>query len=318
MASRSLIATFRFCSEHRRAAEPTHRRRPLLVETLEPRRLLTGSNLGQVFGTVFEDADMSGGLDVGEELSGVLVQLFADNGDGVLQEATDAIVASSTTGNDGSYVFEGLSVGNYFVLQPAQTANRRQLERQSALVTVEVLRSTVIDTFDTDAGPTIATFPSPLTVSSVHRAMEALGGQRDFEVTLTAGNAGDQIMLDTSGGILKLNPDLSARGTYRVVWDNADAVSDGLSPSGLGGVDLVGTTLNRPGICLSQLRFDQPGGNVRIRVYSDASNWSEAEIENLAPLQNQNLFVPFGNARRTTKLRRGCWQRGRFYQRRRD
>lgn len=256
--------------------------------------MLLTADAGLISGAVFEDANMSGGIDPGEGLPGVLVQLYRDNGDGVLSEATDTLVNHTTSGSDGSYMFDTLADGNYFVLQPQQTVVGRPFDRRVEAVLIETMTSTVIDSFEMDSGPTIATFPAPATVAEVHTVAEAiaLGGQRDFEVTVIADVVGDQLMLDTSGEFLKLNPDLTARGTYRVVWDGDDASGSGVAFTGLRGKNLTAPDSNRAGICLSQVQFSQPGGMITLRVYTDGSNSSSVSFS-VPESISQSFFIPF-------------------------
>src|SRR4051812_42158446 len=81
-----------------------------LIEALEVRALLAAS----ISGTIFED--LSGnGISAGDtSVSGRVVQLFRDNGDGVLNSG-DALVGTATSGSDGTYSFRSLAAGTYFV-----------------------------------------------------------------------------------------------------------------------------------------------------------------------------------------------------------
>lgn len=63
---------------------------------------------------VFEDANSSGGYNSGEELEGVLLELYDD----VLFPGVDTPLATTTSGPDGRYLFNFLRAGNYVVHIP--------------------------------------------------------------------------------------------------------------------------------------------------------------------------------------------------------
>jgi len=121
-----------------RLAERKQNERRLLwpvspVEPLEGRVLFAGGSIG---GTIFEDVT-GDGVSAGDgAVGGRAVQLFRDNGDGVLG-AGDAAAGSATTKSDGTYSFKSLAAGTYFVqealpanwVQTAPVARRRGLGR---------------------------------------------------------------------------------------------------------------------------------------------------------------------------------------------
>ena len=81
------------------------------VEPLELRVLFAS-----VGGTVFEDL-AGDGVSAGDvPISGRVVRLFRDNGDGELG-AGDAAAGTTTTRADGTYAFKSLAAGTYFVQQ---------------------------------------------------------------------------------------------------------------------------------------------------------------------------------------------------------
>ena len=72
---------------------------------------------------VWKDVNNNGVADAGEEgLPGVTVDLYLDNGDSTFTSADGPAVATTTTGPDGRYLFEGLDAGTYFAVVPTQTA----------------------------------------------------------------------------------------------------------------------------------------------------------------------------------------------------
>ena len=77
----------------------------------------TGSNLS---GIIWSDGNDSWTREPDEPgLSGVLVELYRDNGDGSLGPE-DTFVTSTTTDPDGNYTFPGLSEGSYLILVLAE------------------------------------------------------------------------------------------------------------------------------------------------------------------------------------------------------
>jgi uncharacterized repeat protein (TIGR01451 family) len=68
---------------------------------------------------VWYDTNDNGVVDSGEQpINGVVVNAYRDNGDGVFDPATDALVGTQTTGANGQYLFTNLVPGNYFVQVP--------------------------------------------------------------------------------------------------------------------------------------------------------------------------------------------------------
>ncbi len=118
-----------------RRKHPWKTRRRLLLETLERRRLLVATNLASISGSVFDDFS-GNGFDPGEEVAGAVLTLHRDNGNGTFEQGSDSEVASTTTDSNGTYKFDRISAGGYFVLQDAQTADGSALEREvSPLIT---------------------------------------------------------------------------------------------------------------------------------------------------------------------------------------
>ena len=61
-----------------------------------------------ITGTVYLDGDQSGSPSVGEGLSDVLVEIYQDDGDGVLDVDVDLMLDGDFTDDDGEYCFEDL------------------------------------------------------------------------------------------------------------------------------------------------------------------------------------------------------------------
>jgi uncharacterized repeat protein (TIGR01451 family) len=263
------------------------------LESLEDRRVLAATNLGAITGTVFIDNDGNGAFTAGEQVANAQVQLYEDsNNNNSLDIGTDTLVSTDTTDANGEYNFAGLSDGNFFVLQPNQTpAGGVALPQQvSPRMTVNGAgtATTLIDDFATDHGPTIDEFPTGTPVTEDFAAPTAIGGNREFTAAFLSGPDGEEVSIRTEMGELRLNPDVQSIGEYSVVWDGA---AGGFDPTGLGGIDL--TNSNGTGFCVENLFLDQPNGELTVRVYTDAVNFSEATISSITQLVDQNFFIPF-------------------------
>ncbi len=71
---------------------------------------------GVIGDRVWSDTDGDGIQDIGEPgVNNVRVELYEDNGDGIANTSTDTYIGFTSTTGDGSYLFPGLSSGNYFV-----------------------------------------------------------------------------------------------------------------------------------------------------------------------------------------------------------
>jgi large repetitive protein len=178
-----------------------------------------------------------------------------------------------------------LTVGDYFVQQPAQTIGQTSLaEITSTRITISSsdVSGTAGRTIDGFTTPQTVTAAMPVGTTSVAAAAapEALGGERDMSATLVGGQTGDSVTLAANSGILAIDAGFNALGRYQVVWDGADNNASVLNPTGLrvggSGVDLTegGTTafLELSGLA------DKAGGTLRVRVYTDATNYSQATV----------------------------------------
>jgi hypothetical protein len=68
---------------------------------------------------VWFDTNDNGKIDAGEKgVDGVVVQLYFDNGDGVLNTATDTLTKTTVTASGGYYTFTQLISGTYFAVIP--------------------------------------------------------------------------------------------------------------------------------------------------------------------------------------------------------
>lgn len=69
-----------------------------------------------ITGVVWQDLNADGVIDSGEpRLSNVTLTLYLDNGDGIFNPAEDTLLETQSTAVDGSYSFDTLPPGTYFV-----------------------------------------------------------------------------------------------------------------------------------------------------------------------------------------------------------
>lgn len=280
------------------------RRNAIAFETLENRLQMAATDMASITGRVFTDAT-GNGYTAGEEVSGATVNLLLDDGDGVFEPgAGDAQVQTDVTDSSGIYRFDGLVVGNYWVHQPAQTVGSDTLASDASplinLDSTDVMgvNGTTIDTFNTTAHSATAISTGPTTDSSFAATAvgEALGNERDLFASVTSGAGMVQIDADAfNQNVLEFMASATANGVRRITWDGADGDGAALAASGLGGVDLTDAAAS------TAFQFvigaDQASGVVRLRVYSSATNWSEAtaSIPNTGGAATQTVTLPFAS-----------------------
>jgi hypothetical protein len=110
-------ARFSFLTGNERRGDRGARATPFRpgLEALEDRRV--PANPGSISGHVLIDPTGNGAAPDNAPQSHVTVKLFQDtNGNGVL-DSTDSLVAWQATGADGSYSFNNLAAGTYFVTE---------------------------------------------------------------------------------------------------------------------------------------------------------------------------------------------------------
>ena len=271
-------------------------RRRLWLEPLETRSLMA-TDLGEITGRVFLD-DTGNGFTAGEQVVGASVQLYTDNGDNVFNAGTDTLTATDTTDANGLYDFTGRTAGNYFVRQPAQVVGATSLANVvSSMITISAaeaqgITGTTIDTFAT-VGPNVtAAFPVGTTDSASLAALEALGGERDLFVELTAGGAGDSVSFSGGASQLNFNPTFTARGRYVSVWDGVDGAS-AVAANGLNGLDL--TTVGTINSIRMLVGVDQLGATVQFRLHSSAGNVSTSTAIAIPVGAPSELIIPFSS-----------------------
>lgn len=254
---------------------------------------MLASDFGAISGIVYRDAT-GNGFTAGEEVSGATVNLYTDDGDAVFEPgAGDALTATTLSGAAGQYRFDDLVAGSYWTEQPSQTVGGVLLSAQnSSLLTISALEAqgtagTTIDDFSA-ANPTVtAAFPVGTTSFAAAVSASSLGGERDVLAELTSGAAGDEVTLAATAGSLTWDATLGARGRYVDVWDGTDGVANITAFTGLGGVNLSSSTTSAFRLLVGT---DHAGATARLRVYTDATNWSEQSIAIPNSAANEVLF----------------------------
>jgi len=265
------------------------------MEILEGRQLMAAD----IQGIVFHDANNNGVVEAAEtRLSGIPVQLFLDNGDGVFG-SSDILKASTTSGANGGYSLTAESAGTYFVFQNSEPAGfvQRQSQRVQKVTLaandIAISDKLVLDTFNTTQQVVNASFPGATPNSSALAAPEAVGGERDIFVDATAGTVSIAANGTPKPGELVFDVGAGANGKRVVSYDGVDGTSN-LNPTGLSNLDLTASgTANA-------FRFQiggEPGTRLIIRVHSGA-NVSTREVAiptTPGALATSDLIVPFSD-----------------------
>lgn len=280
------------------------RRRRLMLQRLNQRELLA-SDLGVITGTVYTDlagddtinsiVNTSGATVNDPVLENVDVTLYNDvDGDGALTGADGAAIATVQSGADGVFRFEGLSPGDYLLVQSAVAG----LISNTDPVPVEVVDDDgesvqLIDEFT--AGMNELSLDDQAAPVAIGTATDTgiLGDNRVVILDNVDDDGGQEVNVEVDAGNqrLQFNSNQQAELAVRVQYDGD---TDGASPlnfSGLGGVDLVQGNLGA-GLLLSS-RADQANGEVIVRIYTDANQASETTLQIANQATFEELFVPF-------------------------
>lgn len=117
-----------------------------------------------------------------------------------------------------------------------------------------------------------------------------MGGERDIFVNYISGAGNVTARSVNPGGIFAHAQDPGIRGRTTLTWDGNDNDATTLDPIGLGGINLTNPTNDA---FLLYLVSSDVNTQVRIRVYTDGVNWSEAIIAVTANTTGQLVAVPF-------------------------
>ena len=285
----------------------------LRLERMERRELLA-IDLGAITGIAFVDENSDGDslgdppvlVDVGGDLvgpgtpgaQGIQVQLFRDSNSNLSFDAGDALVGTDITDLLGNYRFNGLTEDRYFLEQAAVP----QLNTPTS-ITVDITaddadgeRAVLIDDYSVTSQTVTADAATPNNTNFAS-ASEVIGGERDIEVTNTAGVGQVTVLVDTGPGTLSIGSLGNATGTALLQYDGLDG-SILLDAAGLSSVSLTGDATGTPvdpsaGLVVFT-RSDAAGELLTITVYTDAGNVSNTTIP--VPLNASNTvetFVPF-------------------------
>jgi len=277
--------------------------RRLFLEPLEKRTLLA-LDLAAIGGTAFVDLTGDGLTPDDTRISGATVELYRDDGDNVF-DAGDTLLGTTTTNASGQYRFASTNAGgtlpagtltadDYFVQQLGLPGFTPPAAALVTLTPAHVSGTTVqsVDTFDTTAQSVTANVGTPVASSSI-AATEAIGGERDVQVTFTSGDGEVSVHIDQfDSDLFAFASGLNVVGTALVQYDGVDG-SPALAAGGLGSVSLSGGDANS-GVLLTT-RGDGAGATAIVRVYSDATNFSTATITIPDQVPLEEIFVPFSS-----------------------
>ncbi len=250
----------------------------LRFEHLEARQMLA-ADMAEIIGVVRTDLQSDGDSSNDVAVAAATVTLYRDSGNGTF-DASDAQVSSKQTNSLGQYAFTGVEAGTYFVrvTLPPELQFKPGTETQKVVITLAEAEGVVgpkIDDFETTQIVT-ASPPLPASQNSTQLDGGVLGGERDMFVELTQGtDPFSSVSLTSAVGLLRLASDTTVTGNAKIVWDGVDGNALSVNPTGLGGYDL--TTFNgntMTGIALTS-GADHPNAKIKLRIYSDADNWSE-------------------------------------------
>lgn len=283
--------------------------RTLSCESLESRQMCA-TDLGSISGVVFRDLNNNGVFNSGTDqaIQSAEIRLFNDaNNNGAIDTGEAQVGSPQTTNSSGMYSFSGLTAGSYVVRQIASSSLgivQRDTARVITATQAQGTITTTVDNFTTTSGPATDNVVDGTAVvvgTTGLPTTETIGGARRLIAELTAGRTPpdasvQEARLVVAGG--NLNEQLSSQeqGQFTVIWDGQGGTS---TTPNLSGTGLNGAALNSggaTGLVMRLVAVDQPGNSVTIRVYTDATNFSEAtqtlpQITGSAP--PQDLFFSF-------------------------
>jgi uncharacterized repeat protein (TIGR01451 family) len=267
------------------------KQRRLRLESME-RRVLMASDLGAVSGIAFIDQNGDGLRGVSEPpvlvnnagnlvapgtsgAQGIQVQLFEDTNNDDIFNTGDLLIGTDITTLNGDYRFDSLSPGTYFIQQ--QTVP--QLNTPQA-IPVEVVNDAgvqvaQIDNYSLTTQSVTATAGTTQTDSAT--APEAIGGERDVQVTNTAGTGQVTLFIDSAADQFSVGSLGDGVGSVLVQYDGDDG-SLALDATGLGGISIAGGTAGSsvdPGTgLLIRTRAENAGDQLVVTVFTNAGNTS--------------------------------------------
>ena len=280
--------------------------RCLQLEKMERRELLA-VDMGAIAGIAFVNDGVSNPpvlVDVGGNLvapgtagaNGIQITLYEDTNSDGLFDAGDLVQANTTTALDGSYRFDNLAAGQYFLQQQAVPQLDLQVPVLVTVVDAVGVRESLID--DYSATSQLVTAAAGTTETSSVAALEVIGEERDIAVSNSSASGQVSVLIEDVPATLSIGS-LSADGTALIQYDGADGTAV-LNPTGLGGASLAGGSpgdavdVNTGLVVLA--RADLAGDQLLIKVYTDALNFSTATVD--IPQDSVTLtenLVPFSS-----------------------
>lgn len=284
-----LIQRFTAKKRTERRQKPSQRR--LRMERLDKRELLAG-DINSISGTVYNDLTGNGLTVDDPRLSGIDVRLYRDGGDTVFG-GDDTTIGTVTTGAPGTYLFDDLEPGLYFLQQLTTPVG----VLVPAPIPITITRNTteVIDGFDQTADSLLVSAGAPLDTSNLP-APEAIGGRRKIELTYGGGPSSVSVEINTVNNRFALNSDNASFGSAILRYDG-DATGIPLDPDGLGGVNLSSGDADS-GLVLQVFRNTFVAAQTyTLRIYTDANNFSEVDHPFDPAIINANYldFIPFAD-----------------------
>lgn len=279
------------------------------LEQLEPRLLLVIDNLASIGGVVYEDLTGDGLTGDDARRSNVQVELFRDGGDNVFGNGggDDVSLGTMTTDGTGTFLFERLTAGRYFLQQDSiagliQRPGEDVVTVDISLADAQGLPGTLIDQFDDPDPPpdppqgASALSTGSLIGSSSVVATGVIGMERDLVVELTSATGGVSLNANAFNlELLEFNSSTTAAGRGAVVWDGTDGDPLTVDPTGLGGIDLTDSGVSNGFRAIAGA--DQNGVTLTVRVHTDATSSSEGTIAvaNTGGAATDALYIPFSD-----------------------
>ncbi len=186
---------------------------------------LVGGRLGD---RVWQDANRDGVQNGGEPgIGGVGLQLYLDDGNGILDTGVDTLVSTTTTDANGLYSFRDLDAANYFVrvneaTVPAGYAATTAIGPNSNLISMQV--NDVDNTIDFGYAAAQSVIGDFIWYDNDSDGLQDTGelGIPGIQVTVTGPGGYNQVVLTDASGLWSA-PGVTTSGSYTVSVDAASA-----------------------------------------------------------------------------------------------
>lgn len=267
------------------------RRRRMVMERLDRREVLA-SNIGAIGGVAFTDVNGNSTYDNGTDIDlvGVSVSLFNDtNTNGTYDVGTDTLAGTDTTDGSGVYRFDGLGTGTFFIEQAASGSLIAPGVQTVTVTNDGGVQVAQIDSYET-ATTTIAADTGTPTITAFTTAAEAIGGERDSQVTYTAGASSVDLEVDAATDLLLISSGPGTSGVALLQYDGLDGAIT-LDATGLANANLSGGDA-ASGLEVTMLG-DNAGGTLVIDIYTDGANSSTTTVNIPSTGVLTEFFVPF-------------------------